>query len=143
MSDSLQQQTLTEQLEQRKALGASKAPPEVTRLRQAETQKLIASGIAEQSLKQGDIAPDFTLPDADGQAVSLSALLKKGSVVVSFYRGSWCPYCNLQLRAYQAILPELMRLGSTLLAIFSTNTGCFKRNHHKRRTRLSRLERCG
>ncbi len=117
MDNSLHKQSLAEQLEQRKALGASKTPPEVTRLRETETQKLIESGIAEQSLKQGDIAPDFTLPNADGQPVHLSDLLKNGPIIVTFYRGSWCPYCNLQLRAYQIILPELTRLGATLVAI--------------------------
>lgn len=117
MDNSLQKQSLAEQLEQRKALGATKTPVEVTQLRQVETLKLIETGIAEQSLKQSDEVPDFTLPDADGQSTNLSDLLKKGPVVVTFYRGSWCPYCNLQLRAYQAILPELARLGATLVAI--------------------------
>jgi peroxiredoxin len=109
--------TLREQLEQRQQQGAAKAPPEVRALRQAETQKLIELGIAEQSLHRGDPAPDFTLPDAYGYSVSLSGLLQKGSVVVAFYRGSWCPYCNLQLRAYQSISPDITRLGATLVAI--------------------------
>jgi len=110
-------QTLHEQLEQHKQQGAAKAPPEVTALRKAETEKLIASGIAEQSLHEGEIAPNFTLSDANGQSVSLAVLRQKGPVVVTFYRGSWCPYCNLQLRAYQAILPGIIEAGATLVAI--------------------------
>lgn len=64
--------TLAEQLEQRKQAGMLKTPPEVTQLRQAETQKLVESGIAEKSLQIGDSAPDFALPDARGEIVSLS-----------------------------------------------------------------------
>ena len=49
--------------------------------------------------------------------MSLSAALKQGPVVVTFYRGGWCPYCNLQLRSYQALLPELASFGASMLAI--------------------------
>lgn len=117
MNDQFSRLTLREQLEQRKQQGSAKVPAEVVALRQAETEKLIASGIAEQSLHQGDLSPDFTLPDAEGKLVTLSALLQEGPVVVTFYRGSWCPYCNLQLRAYQAVLPDIIRAGATLVAI--------------------------
>jgi peroxiredoxin len=63
------------------------------------------------------MAPDFTLSNVDGQPVTLSALLLHGPVVLTFYRGEWCPYCNLQLRAYQAILPQIQELGASLVAI--------------------------
>lgn len=69
------------------------------------------------ALKEGDRAPDFSLPGARGDAVSLSSALARGSAVVTFYRGGWCPYCNLQLRSYQALLPELESLGASLLAV--------------------------
>ncbi|WP_133011600.1 peroxiredoxin-like family protein [Marinomonas flavescens] len=62
-------------------------------------------------------APNFELPNQEGKAVSLTALLEKGPVVVTFYRGSWCPYCNLQLRALQAHLDEIHGLGAELVAI--------------------------
>jgi peroxiredoxin len=65
----------------------------------------------------GDAAPDFTLPNARGVPVTLSKLLAKGPVVLVFYRGGWCPYCNLQLRAYQRALPELRALGASLVAV--------------------------
>ncbi len=64
-----------------------------------------------------DQAPSFTLPDAQGNPVSLAELLRHGPAVVTFYRGGWCPYCNLQLRAYQAALPEMAALGARLVAI--------------------------
>src|SRR5215472_4562065 len=80
-------------------------------------EQLIRSGAVEKVLGEGVRAPDFTLPDAMGNAVTLSHLLTQGPVVMSFYRGSWCPYCNLELRAYQRILPQLQELGATLVAI--------------------------
>lgn len=62
-------------------------------------------------------APSFELPNQHGQSVQLTELLAKGPVVVTFYRGSWCPYCNLQLKALQARLPEIHALGAKLVAI--------------------------
>jgi len=81
------------------------------------TNELIASGIAERARQTGEIAPNFTLMDAANQPVALGSLLIRGPVVLTFYRGGWCPYCNLELRAYQAILPEIIGLGATLVAI--------------------------
>jgi len=54
-------------------------------------EQLIASGAVEKALKEGAQAPDFTLPDALGNPVTLSHLLRQGPVVISFYRGAWCP----------------------------------------------------
>lgn len=68
-------------------------------------------------LKTGDKAPDFSLPNAKGEQVALSALLKQGKVVLTFYRGVWCPYCNLQLKLYQQILPQIRRAGARLVAV--------------------------
>jgi thiol-disulfide isomerase/thioredoxin len=58
-----------------------------------ETEALLQSGIIKNSLQVGQKAPDFTLPNATGGEVSLSGLLEKGPVVLSFYRGEWCPFC--------------------------------------------------
>jgi peroxiredoxin len=65
----------------------------------------------------GASAPPFTLPDARGGDVALEELLAKGPVVLVFYRGAWCPYCNLQLAAYQAALDEIRAAGATLVAV--------------------------
>lgn len=81
------------------------------------TEQLKNSGILEQVCKQGDRAPDFSLPNATGKTVTLSELLNAGPVVISFYRGQWCPYCNLELRALQSIVPDLNQRGATLVAI--------------------------
>jgi len=76
-----------------------------------------ATGIAGRAINAGDIAPDFTLPDAGGGKVTLSELLRNGPVVLSFYRGGWCPYCNLELRALQNALPALAERGASLVAV--------------------------
>ena len=81
------------------------------------TADLIATGIAAKALKVGDTAPDFTLPDHLGNSVALRDLLNQGPVVLVFYRGSWCPYCNLELRAYQRDLPTIQARGGSLLAV--------------------------
>ncbi|MGD0809053.1 MAG: peroxiredoxin-like family protein [Acidimicrobiales bacterium] len=82
----------------------------------AGVREISASGVAG-GLGVGDRAPGFTLPDALGRPVSLSELLARGPVVVTFYRGEWCPYCNIQLRALQAVLPNFGELGASLVAI--------------------------
>lgn len=80
-------------------------------------EELRAEGLERDALKAGEFAPDFTLPDAGGKAVQLSARLRDGPVVLKFYRGGWCPYCNLELRAYQQALPGLLSLGAQLIAV--------------------------
>ena len=69
------------------------------------------------ALREGAPAPRFTLPNALGQPVALDKLLAQGPVVVTFYRGAWCPYCNVQLKAYQDHLAEMQALGASLVAI--------------------------
>lgn len=68
-------------------------------------------------VKVGDHAPLFSLPDANGNAVALADLLQQGKVVLTFYRGVWCPYCNLELRNLQAILPQIHAVGASVVAI--------------------------
>ena len=81
------------------------------------TTDLINSQIAENGLKTGQKMPDFTLSNAVGKNITLSNLLAQGAVVITFYRGGWCPYCNLELRALQEILPAIEAKGATLVAI--------------------------
>lgn len=69
------------------------------------------------AVEVGERAPGFTLPDALGREVSLDDLVAEGAVVLTFYRGSWCPYCNLQLKAYQEIVDELEEAGARLVAV--------------------------
>jgi len=81
------------------------------------TNELANSGIIDNSLKVGEKAPDFELPSATGTPVKLSELLKNGPVVINFYRGQWCPYCNLELRAFQQLLPEFKAANAQVIAI--------------------------
>lgn len=81
------------------------------------TAELIASGAADKALKVGDKAPAFTLDDPDGKPVSSAELLAKGPLVISFYRGVWCPYCNMELQALQAALSEITARGASLVSI--------------------------
>jgi peroxiredoxin len=81
------------------------------------TAELIASGAAAKALKAGDRAPEFTLEDPSGKPISSAELLAEGPLVVTFYRGVWCPYCNMDLQALQEALPELAAQGAKLVAI--------------------------
>jgi peroxiredoxin len=96
---------------------ASSTPEDVSKVLQRATQRLVESGIADSASGVGDRFPDFALPNVVGNAISSQDLLRMGPLVVSFYRGGWCPYCNLELRAYQAILPEIRDLGADFVAI--------------------------
>jgi peroxiredoxin len=109
--------SLQDQLDAFKVQLAGMVPPEVVATIGDDTAALLRSGIAAGILQVGERAPDFALPGATGATVRLGDLLARGPVVVAFYRGDWCPYCNLMLRAYQAIQPELAALGATLVAI--------------------------
>lgn len=81
-------------------------------------QKLVIANAQDvKGLKPGNLAPYFTLPNANGDAISLKDTLAKGPVVLKFYRGEWCPICNLDLRAVQHRLPDIQNLGGQLLAI--------------------------
>jgi len=86
------------------------------------TAELIASGVAQHALKAGDTLPAFTLSDPEGNTVSSTGLLSKGPLVISFYRGVWCPYCNMELQALQEALPQFQELGASLVAISPQTT---------------------
>ena len=79
--------------------------------------ELVQAGLDTQSIQVGEAFPEFELPDHNGNSVRSSELLKDGPLVVTFYRGGWCPYCNLALKALQSRLPEMKELGANLVAI--------------------------
>ena len=109
--------TLQQQIETLLAQLAEQLPAEVLAELSKSITTLVQTGIAQQSVKVGERAPDFTLPDVEGSPVALSELLKHGPVVLTFYRGEWCPFCNLTLRAYQHILPQIRASGASLVAV--------------------------
>lgn len=93
------------------------ATPEMVATMHRATAELAASGALDSVLDVGKFAPDFVLTDADGVRVSSRQLLEKGPLVVTFYRGVWCPYCNLDLQALEAVRPALAQSGASLIAI--------------------------
>jgi peroxiredoxin len=96
---------------------AAQAPADLLNGFAAAAERLGAIDFAARAPQPGDPAEDFVLPDHHGQTIRLSALLRGGPVVLIFYRGEWCPYCNLQLRTFQAHLGELTARGAQLVAI--------------------------
>ena len=109
--------TLTEDLNNRVAQFRASQPESIKSLMEKATSDLASSGIVEKALNVGDVIPNFSLPNALGKPIELQQLLKAGPIVISFYRGQWCPYCNLELRALQQSLAEIENLGATLVAI--------------------------
>ena len=108
---------LREDLEQFKAAFAQKNDASVVAMYEKGIEELREAGLETKALKAGDAAPDFVLPDANGHAVSLAQRLAAGPVVLKFYRGGWCPYCNLDLRAWQKALPAIAAAGGQLVAV--------------------------
>ncbi|MGJ8743236.1 peroxiredoxin-like family protein [Polaribacter sp.] len=108
--------TLREQTEAKVAAGRN-AKPEFMKGVDAVIENAKAFEEGKNALKVGQKATNFRLPNANGEIISLDTLLKKGTLVITFYRGDWCPYCNLQLRALQARLSEIHALGTSLVAI--------------------------
>lgn len=94
-----------------------KPTPEQLAVIARSTNALVASGQAERALKAGDPAPIFELEDSEGRRVSSRDLVAREPLVVSFYRGVWCPYCNLELQALEAVWSEITARGATLIAI--------------------------
>lgn len=109
--------SLAAELDAFRAEFMSSVPPEIRQAMERADLELAASGLVDRALKTGDLAPDFELPDAGGGVQRLSRLLKSGPVVLSFYRGGWCPYCNLELRALQTAMPMMTDFGATLVAV--------------------------
>lgn len=109
--------TLIEELEAQAARSRASSSDETKAVYRKAAESVAASGILENALREGDQAPMFELPDAFGNVVSLADLLEAGPAIVSFYRGAWCPFCNLELRALQRELAAVDAAGATLVAI--------------------------
>ena len=108
---------LTQELNAYKAKFQANQPEEIKAVMTKATTDLINTQLAENSLGRGDKIPNFSLLNAVGEEVTLESLLNKGMLVISFYRGGWCPYCNMELRALQQTWPEIKAKGATLVAI--------------------------
>ncbi|MDH5649111.1 MAG: AhpC/TSA family protein, partial [Gammaproteobacteria bacterium] len=80
-------------------------------------ERLLTSNTGANAIQEGDKAPDFVLPGVNGNPVQLGKLLEKGPVVLSFYRGGWCPFCSLEFKALINILPQIQSLGAQLIGV--------------------------
>ncbi len=109
--------SLTQQLAELKAQNRAKQPQDVKAVMAADLEKLAKSGLIEGAPQKGDYLTDFTLKNQNGEPRTLAQLRKNGPVVIIFYRGGWCPYCNMELHAYQQALPAIKAAGATLVAI--------------------------
>lgn len=82
-----------------------------------DAQRRLTKRLPDPGLNVGERAPDFSIPNAYGKQVNLYSLLEEGPVVLTFYRGAWCPYCNLELKALHDALPEIEKQGAQLVAV--------------------------
>lgn len=109
--------SLTAELDVLRDGATKRMPSEALNAIQESIEDLSRSGIDARSLKVGDVVSDFELPNAVGKMVQLKTLLDKGPVVVTFYRGGWCPFCSAELQAYEQVFEEIGKLGATVVAI--------------------------
>ncbi|MGP3949775.1 peroxiredoxin-like family protein [Streptomyces sp. 7N604] len=109
--------SLNEELRACRESAPDHIPPAIREVMNRAARDLAESGQAERALGVGVQAPRFSLPSATGQTVNLDDLLAQGHVVLSFYRGAWCPFCNLELRALQQHHHELTARGAQLVAV--------------------------
>jgi len=110
-------QTLSRQLDEFRAGWRARVPADRQALMDRHVAHLEATGIGRSGKQVGDRAPAIRLRDQHGAMFDVATLLAKGPVVVTFYRGGWCPFCNLELKAYQAVLPRIAAAGASLVAI--------------------------
>ncbi|MDB5037030.1 MAG: putative exported protein [Bacteriovoracaceae bacterium] len=110
-------ENLKMKLDNLKKEAATKMPAEKLKVIEASIEKLRSSKITSKAMKEGDTAPNFQLKNIKGKTVSLSDLIKRGPIALTFYRGGWCPYCNLQLREFQKKLSLFNALGAQVVAV--------------------------
>lgn len=109
--------SLKEILAETSAQGIKRIPPEALAIMTEAAEQLDAQGVGDSALKAGDAFPEMTLTDQNGHSVSTKNLFADGPAIITFYRGGWCPYCNLELKAYQDLLGEIKSAGGTLTGI--------------------------
>lgn len=109
--------SLQEELDELAAGFAAKAPAAMREAFAEGVEDVRRLGLVETALNVGDAAPEATLRNSAGEEVAFSSAWADGPAVVSFYRGGWCPYCNLQLRALQRSLAKIDGAGATLVAV--------------------------
>jgi peroxiredoxin len=109
--------TLSEQLTEYRASWRVRVPADRQALMDQHVAHLAGTGIERSAKQVGDRAPAIRLRNQHGADFDVAVLLAKGPVVVAFYRGGWCPFCNLELKAYQSVLPRIAAAGASMVAI--------------------------
>jgi peroxiredoxin len=109
--------SLQNELDAFRTAWAERVGPAIVDTIRQDNEVLARSGIVEKALKAGDVFPGLSLPDQLARQRDLKAMFTETPLVVTFYRGGWCPYCSLELRAYQQALPEIERQGARLVAV--------------------------
>jgi peroxiredoxin len=109
--------SLAQQLEELTTKLRAMVPPDRLAVVDQTIADLVARGVAGQALNAGDTIPSFELPDGDGMLWRSEDLLRNGPLVIVFYRGRWCAYCNTQLAAIQEIHSQIAAMGASLVAI--------------------------
>jgi peroxiredoxin len=109
--------SLREIYAERKELIAKYVPADIQAIHARVIEELKKSGAAERALQVGSTAPAFELSDHNGKVVRSFELLKKGRLIICFFRGRWCPFCVGQMEAMNAIHSELQSAGASFVAI--------------------------
>ncbi|WP_346880760.1 peroxiredoxin-like family protein [uncultured Algibacter sp.] len=109
--------TLEEQLTQIRENGFARMPIAIVEVLIDGIKEISESDLKQNALKTGDKAPDASFLNTNGQPTLLSSLLKNDYLIINFYRGGWCPYCNLELRTYESLKADFNKLGANIVAI--------------------------
>lgn len=108
---------LTEAIDAYDAQKREKVPGEILEIMAGATAELKAIGIEDRSLRTGDPMPDFELPNQKGELRRFSDYLAESTVVLNIYRGGWCPYCNMEMKALHDALPQIEAQGARLVGM--------------------------
>jgi peroxiredoxin len=109
--------TLKDEIDRYNAAKQESVPAEILATMDQATEALKRSGIEDRALKTGDTMPDFELPNQRGERRRLSDYLAKSLVVLNIYRGGWCPYCNMEMKALHDVLPDIESRGARLVGM--------------------------
>jgi peroxiredoxin len=108
---------LGKQLKQMKEASIERMPQSIIQIFENSIEEIKNSGLKEKALKIGEQIPDLPLTSIDGETILLSELQKTDYLILNFYRGGWCPYCNMELREYERLRKDFIQLNTDILGI--------------------------
>jgi peroxiredoxin len=109
--------SLTIELQKFADASAQRHPGEAQVVMKKAIDDLVASNMIRNAYKTGDKLPEISLENAVGNQIRIQDILKENKVIIAYYRGNWCPYCNIQLRALQQAIPDFEAKGAKLILI--------------------------